>query len=337
MAVSRLVINQSDGKVISSPIYAFNPNSGHWNLPIIKGKIPEWRRDIQDVADKFGNIYIFGGYSIITANFLNDIIILNINDLIWSYGPIDNADLKRDSYTATLLTNGMIVYIGGREINSEVDINKINLYDTRLSFWSLVQAKSNGQIESRYGHSAILVSDEKIIIYGGKKGESSKSIKVIPDLVILNIQTTPFEWIIPQISTNIGKVPSLSSHSANLVENYMIIAFGQLTFPNGLEERISSKNIYLLDTKNYSWVDKFDPITSNTTSPSPSPTTTNTTLSDTAKTNNVQLNTIIGTISGILCTAILMTIGIFGYKWYQKRKQSEIMRIFGDGLRTQFL
>jgi len=45
-------------------------------------------------------------------------------------------------------------------------------------------------------------------------------------LAVLNTRTTPFEWTVPQVSSNVGEIPSLNSHTANLVENYMIVAFG---------------------------------------------------------------------------------------------------------------
>jgi len=51
---------------------------------------------------------------------------------------------------------------------------------------------------------------------------------VVPDLAVLNTQKTPFEWSAPQVTSNIAEeVPSLVSHSANLVGNFMIVAFGK--------------------------------------------------------------------------------------------------------------
>ena len=49
--------------------------------------------------------------------------------------------------------------------------------------------------------------------------------KVTPDLVALNTET--FEWNIPSVSSDIGDVPSLGCHTANIVGDYMIIAFGR--------------------------------------------------------------------------------------------------------------
>ena len=49
--------------------------------------------------------------------------------------------------------------------------------------------------------------------------------QVAPDLAVLNTET--FEWTAPSVSSNIGKVPSLGVHTANIVGNYMIVAFGK--------------------------------------------------------------------------------------------------------------
>ena len=76
---------------------------------------------------------------------------------------------------------------------------------------------------------SLLASDGRIIIYGGGKGIGIlSSVKVVPDLAVLNTQTTPFEWTTPQVSSNIAEeVPSLITHTANLVGNFMIVAFGK--------------------------------------------------------------------------------------------------------------
>ena len=69
------------------------------------------------------------------------------------------------------------------------------------------------------------VPEERIIIYGGGKIKNISYIeKVTPNLAILNTQT--FEWTIPKVSSNVGEIPLLSSHTANLVGSYMIVAFG---------------------------------------------------------------------------------------------------------------
>jgi len=104
---------------------------------------------------------------------------------------------------------------------------------------------------------------------------------------------------------------------------------------------VPSSKIYLLDIRNYTWIDRFEPenmpAPSNTTLKDPSLTTA--TSSASAKATDVimarddnQLNTlkiVIGVISGVVGTAVIMITGFFGYKWYQRRMQNRIIRISG--------
>ena len=52
------------------------------------------------------------------------------------------------------------------------------------------------------------------------------------------------------------------------------------------------------------------------------------------------MKVVIGTISGIVGTAILMTIGFFGYIWHKKHqregqeRQDGVLRIFGNQSNT---
>jgi hypothetical protein len=68
----------------------------------------------------------------------------------------------------------------------------------------------------------------KIIIHGGSKlPGGNRNVKVTPDIAVLNTETEPFEWTVPSVLSNVGEVPSLAAHTANLVGNYMIAAFGK--------------------------------------------------------------------------------------------------------------
>ena len=51
--------------------------------------------------------------------------------------------------------------------------------------------------------------------------------EAIPDIAVLNIETEPFEWTAPLVLSNVGEVPSLVYHTADLVGDYMIVAFGK--------------------------------------------------------------------------------------------------------------
>ena len=48
-----------------------------------------------------------------------------------------------------------------------------------------------------------------------------------PNLAILNVNNSQFVWEIPQTLTTSNPPPSLSGHSAEIVGDFMIIAFGK--------------------------------------------------------------------------------------------------------------
>jgi len=130
----------------TSNVHSFNLNSLKWDVPDIKGVALKRRRNIKSVIDDTGKMYIFGGYadeflgSPLTT-FFSDMVILNTADveLSWSISTPINAS-RRDLYTATLLSNGVIIYIGGygnETVSEAADIKVINLYDTKSQTWSV--------------------------------------------------------------------------------------------------------------------------------------------------------------------------------------------------------
>ncbi|CAI2175346.1 13963_t:CDS:2 [Funneliformis geosporum] len=113
-------LDQVGGSAFTSLVYTFNLQSGQWKIPKIKGTETVRRSYIQAVVDETGKIYVFGGLfdGSTGLEMSQDMIILNTNDLTLSYGTITNSPLKRYLYTATLLPNGMILYIGGLEYDN---------------------------------------------------------------------------------------------------------------------------------------------------------------------------------------------------------------------------
>ena len=137
------------GEITSTPIlHTLNLHTFEWNIPSISGTEPQKRKEMESVIDSNGKIYIFSGatdYSLnqTTNRVFNEMVILDTVGLTWSMGSTIDSPLGRIDYTATLLSNGVIVYIGGRVLEhdsdnyvDEADISQINLYDTISSKWS---------------------------------------------------------------------------------------------------------------------------------------------------------------------------------------------------------
>ena len=91
-----------------------------------------------------------------------------------------------------------------------------------------------------------------------------------------------------------------------------------------------------MDIRNFTWVNTFelkstssDP--STPISPTTSAKTTNPSENLSDGKNQLSINVVIGIVaSAIIGTVAFMTMGIFGYKWYQRKRHNDIMRIHGN-------
>ncbi|CAJ0831341.1 6074_t:CDS:2, partial [Entrophospora sp. SA101] len=115
------------------------------NPPAFQGMAPETRREFASVSDQLsGKLYIHGGVhdiGITTGIFFNDSFILDGNNLSWSQiGKTGlNMPLPRVDHAAVLIANGVIVFIGGREIiTPDAPLTALTLYDTKTDTWDLM-------------------------------------------------------------------------------------------------------------------------------------------------------------------------------------------------------
>ncbi|CAG8590570.1 24020_t:CDS:2 [Gigaspora rosea] len=198
-----LMINSSNQVNVSDTlVYSFDTKIQKWSKSMISGIAPPRRMELQ-ISQDSSNIYMFGGLSgpltgSQNTTWFNDMNILDIKSLSWLIVVPSGIDLPppQADFTATILNNGMIVYIGGRQATnaygSEISykqMNKIWTYDTKKSFWNLIV--TSGTIPGvRTGHSAVLAMDGRIIVYGGKENEELLS-PATPDLAVLDTASTP--------------------------------------------------------------------------------------------------------------------------------------------------
>ncbi|CAI2164754.1 18978_t:CDS:2 [Funneliformis geosporum] len=195
--------------------------------------------------DDKGNIYIY--------NENNIFYIFNLETFKW-----DTKETKIDKifpdkvlimykrYTATILPNGIIVFLGGVLSFKPVPMNKIILYDTINGSWSTIDVDGDF-VGSRELHSACLTSDGRIIVYGGKLEFQS----VEPDLAVLDTSVTPYKWTVPYVINPIGQI---IQHITVMVDEFMVLYFGNNITTTGTTT--SNQNIFMLDTRNksvYTW------------------------------------------------------------------------------------
>ncbi|KAF0544021.1 galactose oxidase [Gigaspora margarita] len=162
--------------------------------------------------------------------------------------PIQN--LPRRGYTATLLKNNCIIYIGGKSNESESSHVEMNMVSENVQLLSL--------LKSEWAFSCFN-KNETIIIYGGGTG-ANYFIQSEPVLATLDTTVDPMRWIIPNDSSTSNTPPSLRYHSATLYNNYMLIAFGRMsTKLFKLNDRI-----YIYDVVNSNWITTMDRILDTT-------------------------------------------------------------------------
>ncbi|GBC05754.1 hypothetical protein RclHR1_06400004 [Rhizophagus clarus] len=218
-------------------IYEYDETTKSWSVPKISNS-PKYSqlKEFDSVFDD-GKSYIFGGINDDNPKMILEMQVFDSESLSWSLASnkIPNLQALSD-YTATLLPGGLIVYIGG----TSNPLSDIYIYDTRNDIWNFTKIDAQG-IDPRSGHTAVLASDNRIIVYGGVRDDNSEAL---PQLVVLD--TNDYKWITPKIE----EIESRVLHKANLVDDYMIISFGKFTKSDNL-----SNEIRILNTRTYEWVD----------------------------------------------------------------------------------
>ncbi|RIB30897.1 hypothetical protein C2G38_2237985 [Gigaspora rosea] len=194
-------------------------------------------------------IAIFAGANDDNANYL---WILDSFALTWSFSNAPNTPQDIYDYCAVTLPDEKILYIGGQYANTELaSMGLLSLYDTATNTWKNLSTSGPTPL-SRVSFSAVLTSDKRIIIFAGT-GYTDHST-VLDDLWILDIET--YQWSVGNILNPNGL--AIFSHTATLVDDYMIVAFGRLSY-NGIPPNVSS-TIYMLDVSqrdSYQWVTEF--------------------------------------------------------------------------------
>ncbi|RIB17098.1 hypothetical protein C2G38_2142771 [Gigaspora rosea] len=174
------------------------------------------------------------------------------------------------SHNSCAKFNGSMIIMSGKYLHNDLALDDAWLFNTVTSSWRLSQNHENlilyntntdeWTTRKTYGttppgrvdFSAVITPDRRVIIFGG-----SDNTNIFGDLWILNIET--FQWSIGNITNPISDL-LVSGHTATLIDNYMLIAFGQ--FP----EHYPSSKIFLLDVSqndSYRWVTEFIPKQSN--------------------------------------------------------------------------
>ncbi|RHZ52435.1 hypothetical protein Glove_461g28 [Diversispora epigaea] len=308
-----------------------------WSTPELGDVVPP-RQNMKGVIDNSGIIYIFGGYNatnlIINEGYLfNDMNILRTDSKTWTTLSIsENLPIQCAEYTANILSNGIIVYVGGIEKVSVdanftlVNMKEIKLFDTNKYEWSYINAVGD-EIDPRWYFSSVLTPDGYIIIFGGTTFDHLTGVS--PRLAMLDTNKNPFEWSIPS-SSKANSPPYIWRHVANLYYDFMIISFGM-----EINTQLYSSQVYLYNIKSNKWVTTYSPPSlipkpSTTTSGTSTATVNPATNSPTKKPSNslaIGLGTGIGV--AVLVSCIFIATFVFR-KARRSRQRLDILEIPGS-------
>ncbi|RHZ86420.1 hypothetical protein Glove_51g56 [Diversispora epigaea] len=280
-------------------------------ISITGGNIPPIQK-MKGVIDNSGIIYIFGGinvtdFTIFSGQMCND---MNTSSMTWrTLGISENLLLPTSDYSANILPNGIIVYIGGQEYTGGtgftlVKMKSIKLFDTKKLEWIFMNATA---------------PDGYIVIFGGC---TLNKISVSPNLAVLDTNKSPYEWSIPS-NSKANSPPSIYGHSANLHFDYMIIAFGKyidtLQYDPKVHNyqlyyyRLINSKVYLYNITSNTWVASFNHSYTNAS------TSTNTSNSLTTPTKKSSKGLVIGLGLGI--SAVVVISSIFAITFILRRKK----------------
>ncbi|RIB04855.1 hypothetical protein C2G38_2148819 [Gigaspora rosea] len=244
---------------------AFDVTTQKWSTLMTSGNLTSIERHFINCVSSGNGIYVYGG-----NDDLFSMIRLNVSNLIWSTFSGIMVPFVPVGYSATLLNDTSILYIGGGTnlrsgANfSYLSLDKLPLYNINDNTWSLVP--TSGSIPSpRIDHGAVFIPQyNQILMFYGSS-----------DASIWALDTLKFVWSIASISNIGGSQTSLFSFTSILVGAYIFIGFGRSNDSTDLV----TNNFFLLDVSqkdNYKWVTIYDPtkqlqsvnLTTSTSSPS---------------------------------------------------------------------
>ncbi|CAJ0651877.1 13936_t:CDS:2, partial [Entrophospora sp. SA101] len=209
---------------------------------------PTRRYEHSCVIDQYGEIWIYGGKSddstgsqksYVNADMwgLNSPLLPEASQ--WqNYGSLESSPGSLQQHTVSLISGNRMVVLGGmNDLFLLDDFKNIHVYDLNANNWSTYAATGNIPA-SRRDHSAVVLNNTKIIIYGGADERNSV---IYADVAVLDTDT--WTWSTP---TTTGTPIQRFRHTATLIGINMVVAFGNV----GLK---ADSNMYVLNTANWSW------------------------------------------------------------------------------------
>eukprot|EP01127_Copromyxa_protea_P018187 TRINITY_DN5659_c0_g1_i1.p1 TRINITY_DN5659_c0_g1~~TRINITY_DN5659_c0_g1_i1.p1 ORF type:complete len:413 (-),score=51.01 TRINITY_DN5659_c0_g1_i1:523-1761(-) len=199
-----------------SDFQSFSPKENSWKaLPADSSR----GRHTMSVVDN--KIYLISGKGngYIMTSMLADMAIFDMEASRWSTRKLPSTIRPRLGHTATVVGNEIWVF-GGSD-GSQAFFNDLHIFNTVSGEWR--NSEISGTPPSpRSGHSATLVADGKIIIFGGESGSDT-----LNDVHVLDTQKAT--WT--QVSVE-GEKPARYGHGALFLWGQLFIVGGNSAFDN---------------------------------------------------------------------------------------------------------
>ncbi|CAG8650869.1 28793_t:CDS:2 [Gigaspora margarita] len=217
-------------------IYTFDTKNSTWNSLTTYGILPPIRKGVRPVFS-YGRLYAFSGFNNFNGAYYNSLDILDTR-FNWSNITLSNAPPGRDGYVSALLPDGNILYLGGYVSEQTVGLDIVYLYDTNNNLWQNMSTAGTTPESRGYFTSVLNLKKNRLIIYGGESNRGYYHA-AFPTLAVLDLSSTPFTWISQKVTGNF--IPShLLLHTANVVHNYMILAYAAVVSTASLIYGISA-------------------------------------------------------------------------------------------------
>ncbi|MFI6642524.1 Kelch repeat-containing protein [Streptomyces sp. NPDC050504] len=146
---------------------------------------------------------------------LNKTAVYNPADQKWTAG--NPLQFPRRLHTATLLDDGKVLVVGGTSGSSPLSpgLTAAELYDPADGTWKPAASMR----QSRWGHSAVLLANKKVLVAGGVAVRSGDSVKALTSAEIYDPATDTWADATPMTDARTG-------HSAVLFKGGQVLVCG---------------------------------------------------------------------------------------------------------------
>lgn len=223
-----------------------------WSLPSMEG-IPPCARGGHTAVLADTQLLVFGGHYFGGEGsfmYLNDLHRLDLTTSTWHeivFNEREGAVCRpkpRYNHSALLLNDGTRMFVFGGRGDTSHAFRDMFFFDLHAMAWFQVQWTTDCPL-GRFGHGAVSVDDEKMILFGGWDGKKSMN-----DLWVFDTNT--FTWARPKCA---GKAPTPRQNHSMLPiskSGSVVIVYGGYTvLPDAFP--VYNKDMYLFDAESMAW------------------------------------------------------------------------------------